>query len=502
MTSSIPTLALSTLGCSTSPRVPGRLLRSKSEAPAPGRRSSEFFAIHDVDSSDDEHPTAVDGSALSDIGQFDLETLFEFNIDQLISVAREATCSRLPGLPTKSKGFANSLSPRRSARGVGHGCTELKNAPEETGQPKAPASVVDAQLAKLRQEMEYKDKQLERLRRVVCELLVWGTSEKDTAAHTVLAEALPEIPSPPEKKRNSNLRAAAPEFVSLGIPSLANMPIKQLLRRTKSAAPVATRRQKEEHLPKVHALQTAQMATSAQVEAPILTPAQQVLVPTMVPSWLAAQMPSNSPTDQWPQPDQQQRAEKLGCHDQEAATGCSEAEGSLTTSSGSLAGFAAEEDAAAAEVVAAAASAVPGRATSAERRSTEDNRRPATSRMERPRSRVAFKQDDCLVSPPRVSPNPDTPEGKEEEPQSTESSAATPLIPPLRRALPTHSLPWQSASARGPDCSADMMISPRIEKVLLDKVEWPSLAEVAPEGRKRRIRSRSRNINPTQATGK
>lgn len=513
---------------------PGRHLRSKSEAPLKGRRASEHFAIFDVDSSDDE-ASAADGSVLAESGPLDLERLFEFNIDQLISVAHEATCSRLPGA-AKHKPDKLGPSPRRSPS------KNMARSPNKVACP-SPDNPLTEQVTNLRQELELKDKQLERLRRVVCELLVWGTS----------GEGVPHVPSAacsggpatPGRKR-SKLRAQAPEFVSLGIPSLANLPLKTALRRTKSAAPVPLQQQRQGQCPVSPPPEMApEVITAATPRPPAAAPGvfvagPQMFVPVLLPeaacfSPAAQLLPfsrirqpqlSNVNVPELPVPRDDSRPEQIGTAAEQACTDHIEAPDQPVS----------QDEPQPNQIGTAADQActdhveVPEQSVSQDK-SHSDSEQTGTTvaedptpehdltaiaepagvlaaqdvseeqpRIERRQSRVAFDQDAIKLSPRenRSSLGAQPPPRPPLPPQRQLPRIRLARSPSPDATCPTDGQAVESAMSAQHDTTKMSPLSPP-ERPPLDTAEWPLLAEVPHCGRKRPTRSRSRSSAPASA---
>jgi len=171
---------------------PLSLVRSRSEDGL--YRESSFFKLSDGDSSDDgstAYGSSMDSSREHRVKALDLEVLFEFDTTTLVNVASKA-CGNLRG------SFA--MVPTASADEDGE---------EDDGR--------DSEVQSLKKECEVKDKQIEQLKRTVCELLLWvsahprGRATKDSAREPLGAL---------DSGAGTELRASAPEFVSLGIPSL------------------------------------------------------------------------------------------------------------------------------------------------------------------------------------------------------------------------------------------------------------------------------------------
>merc|ERR1712136_164006 len=115
-----------------------------------GYRESSFFKLSDGDSSDDgstAYGSSMDSSREHRVKALDLEVLFEFDTTTLVNVASKA-CGNLRG------SFA--MVPTASADEDGE---------EDDGR--------DSEVQSLKKECEVKDKQIEQLKRTVCELLLW-----------------------------------------------------------------------------------------------------------------------------------------------------------------------------------------------------------------------------------------------------------------------------------------------------------------------------------------
>eukprot|EP00413_Alexandrium_margalefii_P001107 CAMPEP_0204520410 /NCGR_PEP_ID=MMETSP0661-20131031/5248_1 /ASSEMBLY_ACC=CAM_ASM_000606 /TAXON_ID=109239 /ORGANISM="Alexandrium margalefi, Strain AMGDE01CS-322" /LENGTH=307 /DNA_ID=CAMNT_0051525965 /DNA_START=23 /DNA_END=943 /DNA_ORIENTATION=- len=198
--------------------------RSKSEVPLSSRRSSQFFEIHDGESSDDEvhTPSRV---------AWDVEKLFEFNVDELVLLARNAAW----GLPLRSS--RDSSAPTCAAEA---GRSDPYQAGTWNEDPKTDSLPVGgqadgaeaAELQSLQVQCAFKDKQIERLRRVVCELLCWG------ATHWPQGQNFQgHIGDQSHNPDTQELRAGAPEFVPLGIPPLPASPAEPAPHRGPAPAP-------------------------------------------------------------------------------------------------------------------------------------------------------------------------------------------------------------------------------------------------------------------------
>mmetsp|Transcript_53487 Transcript_53487/g.143116 ORF Transcript_53487/g.143116 Transcript_53487/m.143116 type:complete len:318 (-) Transcript_53487:251-1204(-) len=186
------------------------------------------FVMHD-DSSEEGTPRTVDKT----IGSMDLEHIFEFDTGTLIQLAGEA-CGKNPDSfwdDVDSVHDQPSLLPINSAE------------------------FEAATVHRLRKECEQKDRQIEVLKHTVCELLVWKATHarqllqmRQQQKSPLVAPTAPTAPTAPPKPDSSfqlpvskqsqfdtpvaanpvatatsfnQMRADAPEFVSLGIPSLA-----------------------------------------------------------------------------------------------------------------------------------------------------------------------------------------------------------------------------------------------------------------------------------------
>lgn len=173
--------------------------------------NNSSFNLHTEDSSDEEMTRTHAKETRMPPVDVDLEALFEFDTETLVKLASTA-CGKQP----------ESLWD--SSREPGNGAKE----------PKA-----DSEMRKL---IEQKDKQIEVLKKTVCDLLVWkarntdmqlqpqvtqmqvvrskrgaeSTTTRGPDEHTSSEVALPLKRTP--------MRADAPEFVSLGIPLLVGTP--------------------------------------------------------------------------------------------------------------------------------------------------------------------------------------------------------------------------------------------------------------------------------------
>lgn len=184
--------------------------RAQSEAPLV-RKHNETLVINIGDTSDDESSTNPQQA-------WDVEQLFAFDVDELVRVARNAACGWLPKGPLGSPQDECVKAPPAGASQVSN-FTQQERCNDSS------------ESDRLRQECAFKDKQIERLRRVVCELLCWG------AAHWPHSAGAPAENQKNRKVRRGGLRASAPEFVALGILPMPESQLKMTSRRAVSAAP-------------------------------------------------------------------------------------------------------------------------------------------------------------------------------------------------------------------------------------------------------------------------
>lgn len=213
-------------------------------APKEERRGGVLFDLHRDDSSSggEEEPPDSTGSE-----QWDIEKLFEFDIDQLVRVARAAAWGYpLPigagARATRTEEINGTWSRGRSSQNLNWKeqlsglSADLRDAVfevkgEVTGKkqgsegstqnftwkeqlsslsPELSDAIVELQdeAQHLRDELSLKTTQIERLRRVVCELLCWGTLQWGTAASRVWDRMLQRAP-----QTRTQLRASARELV-------------------------------------------------------------------------------------------------------------------------------------------------------------------------------------------------------------------------------------------------------------------------------------------------
>jgi len=145
-----------------------------------------FFALNEDDSSDDE-PTCTNPKRRTAAQELDLESLFEFDTGALVQIASRA-CGKQP----------DSFWDCSAMQGA---CSAEK------------LSESDELILRLMNENEQKDKQIEVLKRTVCELLVWKSTWSNAQSGNLGASSLPARKLGVKGK----MRAEAPEFVSLGI---------------------------------------------------------------------------------------------------------------------------------------------------------------------------------------------------------------------------------------------------------------------------------------------
>jgi hypothetical protein len=178
----------------------------KSVKLARNNSDNSCFNLHSEDSSDEEKETRVPRVDV------DLEALFEFDTETLVKLASTA-CGKQP-----------------------QPLWDSSRVPEESR--KQP--VTDGEMQKL---LEQKDKQIEVLKKTVCDLLVWKAKFAHTQLqpeHMQAQQLRPKrgskesltAPGPEENQfsdvmlpvKRTPMRADAPEFVSLGIPLLIGSP--------------------------------------------------------------------------------------------------------------------------------------------------------------------------------------------------------------------------------------------------------------------------------------
>jgi len=164
------------------------------------KEDSAVFNLHDGDSSDDEE--AVPRSNKLSFDALDLETLFEFDTETLVKLAGKACGKESDPLESFWE----------SSKTVADSTVTAEEVPESE-------SVIIQRLLKSRDE---KDKQIEVLKKTVCELLVWkATNARLQQSSLEPASSVTQPLVVVEPPKNNQMRADAPEFVSLGIPSLA-----------------------------------------------------------------------------------------------------------------------------------------------------------------------------------------------------------------------------------------------------------------------------------------
>jgi hypothetical protein len=142
--------------------------------------SGSFFTLND-DSSDDEPARTHTGGAAQEL---DLESLFEFDTGALVQIASRA-CGKQP-----DSFWGPAAQVTRSAENLS----------------------ADELIQRLMKENEQKDKQIEVLKRTVCELLVWKSTCANALGTLCTSSVAAQKPGGKGK-----MRADAPEFVSLGI---------------------------------------------------------------------------------------------------------------------------------------------------------------------------------------------------------------------------------------------------------------------------------------------
>jgi len=171
----------------------------RTSAPSSGNAGS-FFTINDGDSSDDDTTFECGKSNESGAAQvFDLENLFEFDTSTLVKLASQEC-----GIQADAFWESDVSTPRSVAE-----CDCVAEA----------ESVV---VQRLRKECEQKDKQIEVLKHTVCELLVWKSRitshEPWNELHGITKKPVSAVS--PGTVSQKTMRADAPEFVFVGIPSL------------------------------------------------------------------------------------------------------------------------------------------------------------------------------------------------------------------------------------------------------------------------------------------
>jgi len=213
-------------------------VRAKSEMPA---SRHDFFQMHNTDSSDDEESHPCPDHSPSKY--WDVETLYEFDIDTLVRLARGITRSLLPGscldptlkttgLVAEGRILGEATKEKPGSEGAAVGC------PVISGEQDVEATGLDEESREKDGQIEFKDEQIERLRRIVCELLSWGATYPcprcvPRPSDFPAPRRSPHAYVPPHRR----LRASAPEFVPLGIFSEKESSGKSLARRACSAAP-------------------------------------------------------------------------------------------------------------------------------------------------------------------------------------------------------------------------------------------------------------------------
>jgi len=188
---------------------------------APERRTElpaehQVFNLNDSDSGDEDEivvAASTDPAPSGDV--MDVESLFEFDTSTLVQLANKACGKHTDPFWEGSRHFLGGES----------ASSEVPDADYEVVQ-------------KLMKACLQKDRQIEVLKQTVCELLVWKATharqqpqqhpQQQPQQQRCFAE--PEsikqanVAEPTMSFRQVQMRADAPEFVSLGIPSLAKRP--------------------------------------------------------------------------------------------------------------------------------------------------------------------------------------------------------------------------------------------------------------------------------------
>jgi len=173
---------------------------------APQRRPlKEAFNLND-NSSDEEVDKQKSASGTAGQKNWEIEDLFEFDIDRLVGVARSTAWGVAGDLSkggdgTAAEGNAKEGNTKEvNVKEVNFKEGNVKDAEEQT-----PGG---SELEQLRQQCATKDHEIKRLRRVVCELLVWAQHTKSGSAAFNFGAGTPAV---------TKMRSEAPEFVPLGI---------------------------------------------------------------------------------------------------------------------------------------------------------------------------------------------------------------------------------------------------------------------------------------------
>jgi len=226
--------------CEEKPRRGSAAIRCKTEAPT-RHCASELFCINIGDSDDEDEAVtaqthASDPRPVPFRGQsWDIEDLFDFDVDTLVGLARATAWGSSTGGPSAE------LAAHGETEEVARVATQHRySASENHAGDLAEIHGLRLELEVKDREIELKDRQIERLRRVVCELLC------SSEPHTIPGK-FPHPTSPVSAQKNGELRACAPEFVPLGIPLLEQINVKELAQRARSVAvPAASRRRRSQ----------------------------------------------------------------------------------------------------------------------------------------------------------------------------------------------------------------------------------------------------------------
>eukprot|EP00811_Abedinium_folium_P025269 NODE_3600_length_2012_cov_13.429178.p1 GENE.NODE_3600_length_2012_cov_13.429178~~NODE_3600_length_2012_cov_13.429178.p1 ORF type:complete len:567 (-),score=124.88 NODE_3600_length_2012_cov_13.429178:220-1920(-) len=201
----------------------------------PSPSDGVLFSLHrddssgcDEDEDEDEDVRARSGGGGGGRrGEWDIESLFEFNVDQLVRVARAAAW----GYPLAMAGGHKLGEWSSGGAGGGNRCSGGRITPVHEPRLRRPRaakgtsrvkedgfgtsadlretlSELQGEVKHLRRELSLKSTQVERLRRVVCELLCKGTLEWGAAATRVWDRMLCRSP-----QTRTQLRASARELV-------------------------------------------------------------------------------------------------------------------------------------------------------------------------------------------------------------------------------------------------------------------------------------------------
>mmetsp|Transcript_43677 Transcript_43677/g.81553 ORF Transcript_43677/g.81553 Transcript_43677/m.81553 type:complete len:541 (+) Transcript_43677:52-1674(+) len=202
--------ALATANTARQLKQPTALKRSKSMAPS-RRTLKESFNLNG-NSSDEDADKRKSASGAAVQKNWEIEDLFEFDVDRLVGVARSTAwgvkgdlSKGRDGKPAEGRDTdVDDQTPGEPAD------DQTQGKPAEGNQQDARDQIEDAsELERLRKECDSRGRQIERLRRAVCELLVWGQQLQAGSATLNSGGA----PTPAV----TQMRSEAPEFVPLGI---------------------------------------------------------------------------------------------------------------------------------------------------------------------------------------------------------------------------------------------------------------------------------------------